>query len=194
MSRVISMSERTPAERLTLSLPSSATKRPRSSMTAQSSADSVTLCETRPSGASRLRPAPERRPLYRKPVEGLPVASRLALAEIEGLDLDDTTLEDWLRTLSNALAAASRRRNGRPGDREAASTPSARRRGGCGLRWSWPVCCCCWSDWRRAGLPTRRSGGQRSSRLQRTHPRRQSSTTPRSRRCASGATGRRWTW
>ena len=32
------------------------------------------------------------------------------LAEVEALDLDDTTLEDWLRGLLNALAEASQQR------------------------------------------------------------------------------------
>lgn len=44
--------------------------------------------------------------------EHLTVAPWLAarLAEVEALDLDDTTLEDWLRGLLRALAEASRRR------------------------------------------------------------------------------------
>lgn len=33
------------------------------------------------------------------------------LAEVEALDLDDTTLEDWLRALLDALAEASRQRH-----------------------------------------------------------------------------------
>lgn len=33
------------------------------------------------------------------------------LAEVEALDLDDTTLEDWLRALLDALAEASTRRH-----------------------------------------------------------------------------------
>ncbi len=43
----------------------------------------------------------------------LAVAPWLAarLAEVEALDLDDTTLEDWLRGLLRALAEASRRRS-----------------------------------------------------------------------------------
>jgi len=42
----------------------------------------------------------------------LAVAPWLAarLAEVEALDLDDTTLEDWLRGLLNALAEASQQR------------------------------------------------------------------------------------
>lgn len=42
----------------------------------------------------------------------LTVAPWLAarLAEVEAMDFDDTTLEDWLRALLNALAEASRRR------------------------------------------------------------------------------------
>lgn len=44
--------------------------------------------------------------------EHLTVAPWLAarLAEVEALDLDDTTLEDWLRGLLRALAEASQRR------------------------------------------------------------------------------------
>jgi len=44
--------------------------------------------------------------------EHLTVAPWLAarLAEVEALDLDDTTLEDWLRGLLNALAEASQQR------------------------------------------------------------------------------------
>lgn len=43
----------------------------------------------------------------------LAVAPWLAarLAEVEAQDLDDTTLEDWLRGLLDALAEASRRRS-----------------------------------------------------------------------------------
>jgi hypothetical protein len=43
--------------------------------------------------------------------EHLTVAPWLAarLAEVEALDLDDTTLEDWLRALLNALADAETR-------------------------------------------------------------------------------------
>ena len=43
----------------------------------------------------------------------LTVAPWLAarLAEVEALDLDDTTLEDWMRGLLDALAEASRRRS-----------------------------------------------------------------------------------
>ena len=43
----------------------------------------------------------------------LTVAPWLAarLAEVEAQDLDDTTLEDWLRGLLDALAEASRRRS-----------------------------------------------------------------------------------
>jgi len=44
--------------------------------------------------------------------EHLTVAPWLAarLAEVEALDLDDTTLEDWLRGLLHALAEASQQR------------------------------------------------------------------------------------
>lgn len=45
--------------------------------------------------------------------EHLVIAPWLAarLAEVEARDLDDTTLEDWLRALLDALAEASRRRH-----------------------------------------------------------------------------------